>query len=90
MAAVTVASGWPRTNVNGSYRELYYKFDIAADADHLDVPLRNIKDAQLTDDTIQAVGIASITNGVLNVYTSRIVFNSVGAITNCRLKVTGN
>ena len=89
MAAVTVATGWPRTNVNGSYREMYYKFNIAADADHLDVPIRTVKDAQLTDDTIQAVGIASITFGVLNVYTTRLVFNSAGAITNCRLKVTG-
>ena len=51
-------------------RELYYKFDIAADADYLDVPLKNIKDAQLTDDTIQAVGIASITYGTGSAYTS--------------------
>lgn len=87
MAAVTVATGYPKFNVNGSKAEWYYLFDIAADEDYLDVPMHLVEDAQLTDDTIQAVGVASITltNGQ-----SRIVFNSGGAITNCRLKVTGH
>jgi len=61
-------------------REYLYEFDIAADADYLDVPLRVIKAASLTDDTLTDVGIASIT---LTSGKSRVVFNSGGAITGC-------
>ena len=86
-SAVTVASGYPKYNVNGSMAEYYYKFDIAADADYLDVPMKNVIDTQMTDDTIQACGVASVT---LTGGLSRIVFNSGGAITNCYLRVTGH
>lgn len=88
MAEVTVNTGYPRTLVNGNYREYLYNVDIAADADYLDVPLKIIKGVNLTDDTTTAVGIASIalnTGGL----SSRITFNSAGAINDCFVRVIG-
>jgi hypothetical protein len=88
MAAVTVHTGYPRSLVNGNYREYLYNVDIAADADTLDVPLKIVKGVSLTDDTTTAVGIASV---VLNSdgFTSRLTFNSAGAINNCFVRVIG-
>jgi len=83
----TVATGYPRFNVNGSYREWYYKCSIAADEDYLDIPLKIIKDIQATDDTIQAVGIVSTTL-LANGHT-RVEFNSAGAVTGIYVKATG-
>ena len=87
MAAVTVATGWPRTNVSGSYREMLYRVDMAADGDYLDVPMRTIKDIHLTDDTLTACGVASI--AAQGNFKSRITFNSGGAINDCFIRVLG-
>lgn len=87
MAAVTVATGYPKHWVNGNYREYSYKVNIAADADYLDVPLHQVIDVQMTDDTVSAGGVASTalqTNGQ-----TRITFNSTGAINNCYVRVVG-
>ena len=86
MAAVTVDTGWPRTNVSGSMREILYRVDIAADEDTLQIPLHVVVDAQCNDDTIQAVGIASITRSG---YGSSVVFNTGGAINNCYCRFLG-
>lgn len=88
MAAVTVNTGYPRNSIIGSYREYYYNVDIAADADYLDVPLKVIKGVHVTDDTNTAVGIASValnTGGL----SSRITFNTGGAINDCYVRVVG-
>ncbi len=88
MAAVTVNTWYPKANVIGSYREYYYNIDIAADADYLDVPLKVIRGVNLTDDSLTAVGVASIalnTGGL----TSRITFNAGGAINDCFVRVVG-
>lgn len=87
MAAVTVATGWPRNVVNGHFREYLYRVDIANDADYLDIPLKIIKAINCTDDTLSAVGVASITlqtNGQ-----SRVVFNTGGAINDCFVRAIG-
>ena len=86
MAAVTVDTGWPRTVVNGNMRELHYRVDIAADADTLQIPLHIVSDAQCNDDTIQAVGIESITRSGTG---SSVIFNTGGAINNCYCKFIG-
>lgn len=86
MAAVTVDTGWPRTVVNGSMRTIMYRIDIAADADTLSVPLKVIKAATAVDNTLTAVGIASIAQSGRN---STVTFNSGGAITNCYCTFTG-
>lgn len=88
MAAVTVNTGYPRVNVIGSYKEYYYNVDIAADADYLDVPLKVIKGVHLTDDTLSAVGVASVALNA-NGLSSRITFNSGGAINDCYVRVVG-
>lgn len=88
MAAVTVDTGWPRTNVCGSMREMLYRVDIAADADYLDVPMRSIKDIHLTDVALTACGVASV--AAQGAYKTRITFNSAGAITNCYVRVLGH
>ena len=87
MAAVTVDTGYPKSNVNGSFRELYYKFDIAADANYLDVPMRTVDNVNMNDATFSAVGVASI---AIQGYGSRITFNSAGAINNVLCRVTGH
>lgn len=88
MAAVTVNTGYPKFNVIGSYREYYYNIDIAADADYLDVPLKVVRGAHCTDDTLSAVGIASVALNSSGL-TSRITFNSGGAINDCYVRVVG-
>lgn len=88
MAAVTVNTGWPRLNVIGNMRQYMYNVDIASDADYLDVPLKKIKGVHMTDDTLSACGVASIAlnSGGL---TSRITFNTGGAINDCFVTVEG-
>jgi len=88
MAAVTVNTGYPRTLVNGNYREYLYNVDIAADADYLDVPLKLVKGVNCNDDGVSAVGVASV---ALNAdgLSSRITFNSGGAINDCYVRVIG-
>ena len=88
MAAVTVNTGYPRNVVNGHFREYLYNVDIAADADYLDVPLKIVKAINCTDDTQTAVGVASI---ALNAggLSSRVTFNSGGAINDCYVRVLG-
>jgi len=88
MAAVTVNTGYPRFVVNGHLKEYLYNVDIAADEDYLDVPLKIIKGVNCTDDTTTSVGVASIalnSNGL----SSRITFNSGGAINDCFVRVIG-
>ena len=87
MPAATVAAGWPRNVVNGHYREWLYRVSWTADADYLDIPLKVIKDIHLTDVALTACGVASITLQANN--TSRVVFNSAGAITNCFVRAIG-
>lgn len=86
-AAMTVTTGYPKSNVNGSFRELYYKGSIAADADYLDVPMRTVNNVTACDDTLTAIGVASIAQ---QGYGSRITFNSGGAITGMQVRVTGH
>lgn len=88
MAAVTIDTGYPKTNVNGSYRELYYKFDIAADGDYLDVPMRTVDNVTFVNDTDTngvAVESIAITGGK-----SRITLDTAGAVTNVQCRVTGH
>ncbi len=86
MAAVTVASGYPRFVVNGHMREWLYKFDLANNGDYLDVPLKKVLDGHLTDNSVTAIGITSVTqSGTL----SRVVFNSGGALNNCYARFIG-
>jgi hypothetical protein len=87
MAAVTITNG-PGANINGSFREYYYYVDIANDGDYLDVPLKVVKNISLCDDTLTAVGVASValnSNGL----SSRLTFNTGGAINDCYVKVAG-
>ena len=77
----------PLVNCNGSWREYYYGFAIAADADYLDVPMRTVSNVTIHDDTITAVGIAGI---AVQGYGSRITFNSAGALTGVLCRVTGH
>lgn len=85
--AVTVATGYPRYNVVGSSRELYYKFDIAADADYLDVPMRDVENVVcITTTDTDTVGWAS-TSSVT--YGSRVVFDTAGAVSGVYCRVTG-
>lgn len=88
MAVVTVDTGWPRANVIGHMRQWLYRVDIAADADYLDVPLKLVKSVHLTDTVMTAVGVASIALNA-NGLTSRVTFNSGGAITNCYVTLEG-
>lgn len=88
MPAVTVDTGWPRTNVIGNMRQLLYRVDIAADADYLDVPIKVVKSVHCTDDSVTAVGVASVALNSSGL-TSRITFNSGGAINNCYVTVEG-
>lgn len=87
-AAVTVDDGYPKVNVNGSFREWYYKFDIAADGDWLDVPMRTVDNVTFVNDTDTngvAVESIAITGGK-----SRITFDTAGAVTNVQCRVTGH
>lgn len=87
MAAVTISTGWPRWGVVGSSRELYYKFDVAADADHLDVPMRVVESATFTPTTdTDTIGIASI---AVQGYGSRITLDTAGAVTGVYGRVVG-
>ena len=87
MAAVSIVSGYPKTNVNGSSRELYYQFAIAADGDYLDVPMRTVENATFTTDVdTEGVGIASIS---LQGYGSRITLDIASTVTVCYARVTG-
>ena len=85
MAAVTVATGYPRLLVNGNYREWLYKFNTAANADYLDVPLHSVWGINLNDNAVTAMGITSttLTNGKV-----RVVF-SCGVNTNVFCRVIG-
>lgn len=79
--------GKPLVNINGSWREYYYGFAIAADADWLDVPMRTVADVKLNDDTVSAVGVASV---AITGFGSRITFNSGGALNGVYCRVTGH
>jgi hypothetical protein len=86
-AAVTIDSGYPKVNVNGSSRELYYIFDIAADADYLDVPFRDVENVTFVNDTDTTdVAVASI---AVSGYGARITLDTPGAVTNVYCRVTG-
>lgn len=76
----------PLVNVNGNWREYYYGFDCAADADFLDVPMRTVAHVALNDATLTAIGVASI---AVQGYGSRITFNC-GANTGVLCRVTGH
>jgi hypothetical protein len=89
MAAVTVATGYPRRNVSGSMNEWLYQVDIASDGDYLDVPLKVVKDIHLTDAALTACGVESVALDGGTVQKSRITFNSGGAITGCYIRVLG-
>jgi len=87
-AAVTIDSGYPKANINGSFREFYYIFDIAADADWLDVPIRTVDNVTYQNDTDTVdVATASVAN---QGYGARITFDTAGAVTNVRCRVTGH
>ena len=86
-AAVTIDTGYPKVNVNGSSRELYYIFDVAADGDYLDVPFRTVENAVFTPTTdTDTIGIASI---AIQGFGSRITLDTAGAITDIYARVTG-
>jgi len=88
MAAVTIDSGYPKNNINGSERELYYLFDIAADGDYLDVPMRTVHNVTFVNDTdTTGVAVASI---AVSGYGSRITLDTAGAVTNVYCRVTGH
>lgn len=88
MAHVTVDDGYPKVNVNGSFREWYYSFDIAADADYLDVPMRTVDNVTFINDTdTNDIGVAGIS---IVGRKSRIVFDTPGAVTNVLCRVTGH
>lgn len=55
MAAVTVATGWPRTNVSGSMRELLYKITVVTTGDTL--TLKGVS-------TIKHVSYDPVNNGI--------------------------
>ena len=86
-AAVTIDSGYPLCNVNGSYREWFYIFDIAADGDWLDVPCRGVQNVTFINDTdTNHVAVASVAN---QGYGARVTFDTAGAVTNVYCRVTG-
>lgn len=86
MPAVTVATGYPYKNVNGSFREYYYRVNIAANGDTLDVPLPRVVCVNMNDNALTAVGV---TVTALAPRRSRLTFACGGAITNCYVRVTG-
>lgn len=88
-AAVTVDDGYPKVNVNGSFREWYYKFDIAADGDWLDVPMRTVDNVTFVNDT-NTVGVAVETIAIIAGGKSRITFDTTAAVTNVQCRVTGH
>jgi hypothetical protein len=47
-AEVTVATGFPRTNVTGSLREYVYKVSTGSTTDYLTTPLRVVKEVTVT------------------------------------------
>jgi len=87
-AAVTVDDGYPKVNVNGSFREWYYKFDIAADGDWLDVPMRTVDNVTFVNDT-NTSGVAVASTAITGMK-SRITFDAAGAVTNVQCRVTGH
>ena len=85
--AVTVDSGYPKYNVNGSSRELYYIFDVALDGDYLDVPMRLVENVEFTPTTdTDTIGVASI---AAQGFGSRITLDTAGAISDIYCRVTG-
>jgi len=87
MAAVTIDSGYPKYNVNGSSRELYYIFDVAADADTLYVPLHHVENVTFINDTdTTGVAVASMSRSGFG---TSIVLDTAGAVTNVYCRVTG-
>lgn len=87
MPAVTVAAGYPENLVNGNFREVLYRVNIAAPLDWLDVPLRSVRDVHLTDNGVTACGVAAVTR--LTSGLSRIFFSTGGAINNCYVRAIG-
>ena len=87
-SAVTIDTGYPKSNVNGSFRELYYIFDIAADADYLDVPMRNVINVTFINDT-DTTGVA-VASTAATTYGTRITLDTAGAVTNVQCRVTGH
>jgi hypothetical protein len=85
---VTIDAGYPKVNVNGSYREYYYVFDIAADGDYLDVPIRTVDNVTFINDT-DTLGVAVETIAIQG-YGSRITLDTAGAVTDVRCRVTGH
>lgn len=82
MAEVTVAAGYPLRVVNGNMNEWIYQFNIAADADTLTTPLGSIKAVNMNDSAISAIGVASVSGGV-------ITWNVGGALTGVYCRVIG-
>lgn len=92
MPAVTLSTtapfyGRPIVNMNGSHRERYYLFTIAADGDYLDVPMRTVAGVNVNDVAITALGIQSV---AIQGYGSRITFNSGAGNTGVYCRVTGH
>lgn len=81
MAAVTNVVP-PRVNVSGSYRQYFYKINIATSGDTLTVPgLHLIK--SITFNNTGAVTNAADSGNV-------ITFTTTGAVSNLRVNVEGN
>lgn len=88
MAAVTVDTGYPKVNINGSNREYYYIFDVAADGDTLNVPMRTVYNVTTVNDTdTLGVAVASI---AISGFGSQITWDTAGAVTNVYCRVTGH
>jgi hypothetical protein len=88
MAAVTIDSGYPKVNVNGSEREYYYLFDIAEDGDTLTVPMRTIRNITYSNDT-DTSGVATASTAISGRGTI-ITLDTAGAVTNVYCRVTGH
>ena len=85
---VTIDTGYPKINVNGSEREYYYIFDIAEDADWLIVPMRTVHNVTYANDTdTNHVATASV---AISGRGSKITFDTAGAVTNVYCRVTGH
>lgn len=87
MAHVTISSGYPKVNVNGSSRELYYILSGIDDGDYLDVPMRTVEHASFTTDVdTEGVAIESI---AVQGYGSRITLDCASSVTTVYARVTG-
>tara|TARA_R100001086_G_C11807653_1_gene250600 strand:+ start:768 stop:1025 length:258 start_codon:yes stop_codon:yes gene_type:complete len=85
MAAVTVNTSF-QTNVIGHLRQNNYNIDIAADADFLDVPMRNLNYATVISNTNNAIGYTAAASTI----GTRITFQTGGAETGSHVSAVGN